>query len=55
MICVMPIILQLKRGVVGEIYNIGSTSPIKISQILKKDLLNYQKKIQSRLNWTRSF
>ena len=35
--------LAAKRGVVGEIYNIGSTSPIKISQILKR-LIKLSKK-----------
>ncbi len=37
--------LAAKKGVIGEIYNIGSTSPIKISKILKK-LIKLSKKNQ---------
>ena len=43
--------LAAKRGVVGEIYNIGSTSPIKISQILKRLIkLSKENTIKTKLD-----
>ena len=46
--------LAAKRGVVGEIYNIGSTSPIKISQILKR-LIKLSKENTIKTKLDRSF